>query len=92
MHHLGNFIDLGPATPTFLGPEILTIYPHEYEVANGSGWSRMISLTCLKISKFLAMATWMIGPLITYPVSELRLVLMVAEQDFKREREVHKSS
>lgn len=79
MRHLGNFIDLGLAPLTFLGPEILTIYPHEYTVASGSGWSRMILLTRLAISKVLVMVTWMTRPLITYPVNELRLVLKVAE-------------
>lgn len=92
MCHLGNFIDLDQAPLIFLGPEILTICPHEYAAASGSGWSRMISLTGLAISKLLVMVKWMTGPMITYPVSELRLGLMVAEQDFKREKEVRKSS
>lgn len=94
MDHLGDSIDLGQARLAGAGPETLAARPAEGAVrgwVGGAGWSQVISLTCLAISRLLVMGKQVTGPRVTYPAGQHRLGLTMAKQDFKAERaEVHR--
>lgn len=41
---------------------------------------------CLAMTRLSVVVKWVTGPLISFSASQLRLILLVAGQDFKKER------